>query len=674
MNGDDSGDENSLKGFYSYKNTFEDDAIWLDIPKNVTFINTTNPYLDPATPDLETMSVASMDSPAPFQPRAASTWPTPGNYSSLTSTPSMGPDLAQSNIPMCYTPELDALPPLMQSPPTSAANTPILPPASLCNRRIHPIMDWSGAMTPPPIDPRLTSPFDSVADYLPRSCSMSSSRQSPPRSNSESLMSRDHEIAFLLRYYSEGPGRWMDIYDRDTYFASYVPVQARDNALLRNAAVACAAKALAQVQGCRPGGARGQPKVEVYPGSSSVDWKHKAAVYYDSAVSLLLQALKSDSTITPDDSDCELRQHNGPVVHPAKRRRTSSNASCKSSTDELLAASAILCVYEFLDISMSEWAKHLHGAKSLLVHSQERMVPSELHSPGSPLATSSLNFNSKARRSIFWNIARQDMNAAFINKSHTHLDTEDFALWRDAGLLIDDQGLLVPNTFLDSDYFDDGAVGNALVWLMSKLINFMAAADGVPTDVGMGWAGIPQSTLLDYWYLLRTQFQTWYDTLPATFKPISRMEPALAPGQLLRGENEALFPEVWYNIPMCASTMQAYHMSQILLFMNKPHESTQGRSTVCARLNSYQSVLAACQKHSREIVGISLAHTDEVIRVYSVQALFTAGQCLGGAQERQVVLNLLRDVETDTGYVTGYRARQLTEQWQWEAQQASFTS
>jgi hypothetical protein len=34
MNGDDSGDENSLKGFYSNKNTFEDDAIWLDIPKN----------------------------------------------------------------------------------------------------------------------------------------------------------------------------------------------------------------------------------------------------------------------------------------------------------------------------------------------------------------------------------------------------------------------------------------------------------------------------------------------------------------------------------------------------------------------------------------------------------------------------------------------------------------
>ena len=34
MNGEDLGDENSLKGFYAYKNTFDDDAIWMDIPKN----------------------------------------------------------------------------------------------------------------------------------------------------------------------------------------------------------------------------------------------------------------------------------------------------------------------------------------------------------------------------------------------------------------------------------------------------------------------------------------------------------------------------------------------------------------------------------------------------------------------------------------------------------------
>lgn len=359
------------------------------------------------------MSVTSMDSPAPFQPRSISMWPTSGNIHSLTSTPSsMGPDLAPTSVPMCYTPELDALPPLMQSPPTSTVNTPISPPASLCNRRINPIMDWSGTMTPPPIDPRLTSPLDSTTEYMPRSCSLSSSRRSPPRSDSESSMSKDHEVAFLLRYFSEGPGRWMDLFDRDTYFASYVPVQARGNALLKNAAVACAAKSLAHVEGRKPLGSRSHARMEICPGSSSVDWKHKAAVYYDNAVSLLLQALKSDTTITPDDSDCEFRRHNGELVHPAKRRRTSSNASCKSSTDELLAASAILCFYEFLDTSMSEGIKHLRGAKSLLVHSQERMLPLRMQSPGSPLSTSSVSFISKARRSTFWNIARQDMYAA----------------------------------------------------------------------------------------------------------------------------------------------------------------------------------------------------------------------------------------------------------------------
>lgn len=479
----------------------------------------------------------------------------------------------------------------------------------------------------------------------------------------------------------------MDLFDRDTYFTSYVPVQARENALLKNAAVACAAKAFAHVQSHKAGGPRSQARVDVYS-TSSVDWKHKAAVYYDNAVSLPLQALKSDTTITPDDSDCEFPQQNGEILHPTKRRRTSSNASCKSSTDELLAASAILCVYEFLDTSMSEWAKHLCGAKSLLLHSQERMMPFQLPSPNSPLSASSLNFISKARRSTFWNIARQDMFAACefhhfetsiplltkrldINKTHTHLDTEDHSLWKEAGLLIDDQGFLILN-IVESGYSDDGAISNALTWLMSKLINFMAAGDKLPTDTGMGWDGIPQSTLLNYWYHLRNQFQDWYDSLPMTFKPSNRVEPTLAPGRLLRGENEALFPEVWYNIPMCASTMQTYHMSQILLLMNKPHESTQDRSTVFARLNSYQSVLAACQKHSREIVGISLAQSDDAVRIFSVQALFTAGQCLGDGRERQVVLDLLRDIETELGYSTEYRARQLTEQWQWEAHQDVF--
>lgn len=363
-----------------------------------------------------------MDSPAPFESRPLPTWRA-SNLQSHPSTPSsLGPDYAPTSVPMCYTPELEALPPLLPSVPTSAIGTPISPPASLCNRRIHPIMDYTNSATPPPIDPRLNAPYDPSTDYMPRSSSISSSRRSPPRSDGGELVTeKDHEIAFLLRWFSEGPGYWMDLFDLGTYFASYVPVKARENPLLKYAAVACAAKALARVQGRKPvmgGSVTRQARMELYPDASLVDWKHKAEVFYDNAVSLLLQALKQNAaTSTPDDSDCERRQFNGDVtfgydVQAPKRRRTSSNASFVSSTDELLAASAILCVYEFLDTSVSEWAKHLNGAKSLLVLAQERVMPLQMPTPGSPTQTSNYGFISKARRATFWNIARQDMLAS----------------------------------------------------------------------------------------------------------------------------------------------------------------------------------------------------------------------------------------------------------------------
>jgi hypothetical protein len=361
-----------------------------------------------------------MDSPAPFESWPLPTWRAANNLHSHPSTPSsMGPDYAPTSVPMCYTPELEALPPLMQSAPTSNAATPISPPASLCNRRIHPIIDYS-ASTPPPIDPRLGSPYDPSMDYIPRSSSIASSRRSPPRSDSDAWLEKDQETAFLLRYFSEGPGYWMDLFDLGTYFASYVPVKARENPMLKYAAIACAAKALARIQGRNPVMGRNisrQPRVDLYPDASLVDWKHKAAVFYDHAVSMLLQAVKNDTNTAPEASDCEIRRQNGAAGYASdsqapKRRRTSSNANFVPNPDDLLAASAILCVYEFLDSSIPEWAGHLNGAKSLLVLTQERMKPLQMPSPGSPVSSAAFSFMTKARRATFWNIARQDMFAS----------------------------------------------------------------------------------------------------------------------------------------------------------------------------------------------------------------------------------------------------------------------
>ncbi|KAF2022091.1 hypothetical protein BU24DRAFT_37313 [Aaosphaeria arxii CBS 175.79] len=680
MNGDDSSDENTLKGFYAYKNTFNDETIWLDVPKHITFINTSNPYLDDGTSDLDTMSATSMDSPAPFEPRSipTSSWPGASHMHTVTSSPSStSPELLAPAATSAHfsfmQPDHDLFSPfdrpaMLQTPPTSTAGTPVSPPLSLPNYHFnHLVLDQ--CMTPP-IDPRLNSPFD--IDQIPRSVSVP--RRTSSRSSFNPSSEQDHEVAYLLRWFSEGPGYWMDLYDMGKYFSSYVPIKATDSPLLKYAALAYAAKSLARLQGKRTTATGARP----YSDAQLVDWSHKATQYYDSAVSLLLQALKGDAMYSTDsDSDCEQkfeldRFARRRAVQSPRRRRTSSNAS-KYNQDDVLAASAILCVYESLDASMSEWAKHLNGAKSLLVMSQERLTPMQVRAP-SP--TASLGFVSKTRRAAFWNVARQDMWAAFINKTHTRLDTEDLPLWRDAGLLIDDHGFIIPSNTFDNGYpegdgmMKEDIISNTLVWLMAKLVNFMAAGDEVPVDFSNTWGGVPQRSLSDCWYQLRQQFQTWYDALPVTFQPCSKVESPRSPGHQLDGD-DAMFPEIWYSMPMCASTMQCYHMSQIQLLMNKPHESTQGRTSVFERLNSYQSVLAASQVHSREIIGISLARSDDAMRVHSVQPLFTAGQCLSDVRERQVVLNLLQDVEAETGWATDYRVKQLAQQWQWEENESA---
>nr|BBG74279.1 Zn(II)2Cys6 transcription factor [Alternaria alternata] len=651
LNGEDSGDADPLKGYYAYRNTFDEDAIWVDIPKHITFVTTTNPYLDTSTLDLDTVLATSTEPLGPSEAGFPSPQRTHSHFCSATSTPSSsGPELSPFTVPCCCTPDLEALLPLTQSPPSSTAGTPISPPASLSNRHICPVTDLTTSAASPPIDRCLDSPFDS-AGHMRRSVSTSSLRQSLPRFEVGVSTQDDCEIDFLLRWFSEGPGHWMDLFDLSGYFASYVPVKARENSLLRYAAVACAAKALSCIQARKPameGSVMRQAGMEQYPDTPLVDWKHKTAVYYDTAVSLLLHALNVEVDSAPSEPKYKLRRRNGDPTSAcdgpgAKQRWISSNASLVSSAEELLAATAILCFYEFLDTSTPEWEKHLSGARSLLVLSQEKAMP---------LTSSKLA--SEAWRVTFWNIARQDMLAAFISKTNTRLDTEDLTLWRTAGLMMDEHGCIVSSNAKACSYFErgdatmrEGRICNALVWLMAKLVNFVAAGGETLDKAGIAVGGVPQRTLLDQWLRLQKQFQLWHEALPATFRPSARVVLPHTSGQTSSDDSASAF-------------------TKILLFLNKPHESTLGRSTAVTRMDYRQSVLTACQGHSRSIVGISLARPDEAVRIHSVQPLFTAGQCLSDDRERQVVLHLLRDVESDIGWATDYRVRQLVGQWQGE--------
>jgi hypothetical protein len=210
---------------------------------------------------------------------------------------------------------------------------------------------------------------------------------------------------------------------------------------------------------------------------------------------------------------------------------------------------------------------------------------------------------------------------------------------------------------------------NALVWIIMKILNFITSGDGLnPGDFESppghrARIGATQEDLLETWKILEVELQAWYCALPPNFTECVRRTLALSDLTLgLDGHTEAI-DAILYTTPMCAVTVQTYHMARILLLMNKPQESTAIRSTVTARIKSYREISASALEHARAICGISVGGLPDAARTHTVQPLFVAGQCLDRPGERQLVIGLLWDIERDLGWATNYRVQDLFEQW-----------
>ncbi len=133
------------------------------------------------------------------------------------------------------------------------------------------------------------------------------------------------------------------------------------------------------------------------------------------AISLLMEALQQNQDSTPSSPprsgghSWEESRSTIPRGNEQRERRQSQ----EDRSDDVLAATAILSVYEFLDASGAAWSRHLNGTKSLLDIAQTKIISIEL-----PAATGcfqslhELKKPSKARKAIFWNFARQDYLAA----------------------------------------------------------------------------------------------------------------------------------------------------------------------------------------------------------------------------------------------------------------------
>ncbi|KAK5166251.1 uncharacterized protein LTR77_008512 [Saxophila tyrrhenica] len=440
---------------------------------------------------------------------------------------------------------------------------------------------------------------------------------------------REHEMAYLIRHFTEAIGPWMDLFDQDKHFSNLVPLKALRDALLRNAIAAVAAKQLGRVKGEKPyvGIQCQKPAtMEVIHDVPVTDWFYKAANYYDKAIAfsrLYLQAI-SGSFSNPPSPNAQL---------------TVSSAN----SDDLLVAVSMFSLYESLDNLEVSWLQHLAGFKTLLTTlSLDQQDTSSV--PLTPVVT-------VGRRASFWNFARADYQAAYINHQHTFLNTTDLSLWRNSGLQLQSDGSLYTNPAAiknDPTHCREIAetVSHTLLWLLLRVMNYLAS----DTDA-IG----PQQRRQE-WDILTSQLDSWHTHLPATFQPVAQMRHSSR-------QNSSQLTEVFFTMPVCAASLHLYHFARILLLLHKP--LTTSSSDNSPVLNALLASSAEALKHAHRIIGIALGRPPPAVRVEMLLPLFIAGVCVEDEEERGVVLELLRAIEVDTGCETGGRCEELKRRWEW---------
>jgi hypothetical protein len=293
-------------------------------------------------------------------------------------------------------------------------------------------------------------------------------------------------------------------------------------------------------------------------------------------------------------------------------------------------------------------SRHLAGMKSLL----SVVGPSSID-PQNPLGAT------LERRASFWNFARADYQAAYINNTPTLLDTEDWQMWLSCGLQVSPNGsLYVDPEGLKADPCHRNTtvqlVSHTLLWILLRTMNYLALPTQDPT------------TRQAVWDTLTLQLDTWHAHLPLAFQPsaqlrhpVSRRSSATPGGQPTPRSGE--ISELFFSIPLCAATIQLYHFARILLLLSKP---TQTQTS--SRLQAYREVSSQALVHAHSIVGIALGRPHPAVRVEMLLPLYAAGGCLEADEERRLVVEVLRAIELDTGCTTEGRVRDLEKEWGWD--------
>ncbi|KAJ6446594.1 N-terminal fungal transcription regulatory domain-containing protein [Purpureocillium lavendulum] len=495
----------------------------------------------------------------------------------------------------------------------------------------------------------------------------------------------EHEASHLIRYFADFTSQWLDIFDIEKFFGNVVPVRAVHSALLKNSLAAVAAKQFGSLR--KASGAHSPTQPSSYPphdqnhwrstldihfDKSGPEWFYKAASFYDKAIGQMMASLQtlrvccSPGQPFPNyaaDAQNLLRarsENSGTSPLESPQRPT----SCEDVADDLLAAISVFLLYEALDNRQAEMMQHMKGAQYLLtldVDQSQRLC--NANDKSCPRIASSLT-PTKAWVASFWNFAWVDYVVSYTRHTTPHIDTENMAMWKAAGLpLCDFGGLCVPET--------------TLLWIVLETLKFVAWTEmedkAIAAQEENPWPGRtrqhqrhPSYLRPQRWHRIRQHLESWKVALPVTFEPCVRIP---SHGSRRSGSTDPKatplpsdIPELFYSNAMCATAALLYHVTQIILMLHKPAD--RGQSTT-RLLHAQRQTSARIEEHAREICALALGQSTLAVRMHMSRPLHLAGLCLQTKEHRHLLVDLLTGIERDTGYSTEWTIDLLRNEWGW---------
>ncbi|CAI6032609.1 unnamed protein product [Clonostachys chloroleuca] len=474
----------------------------------------------------------------------------------------------------------------------------------------------------------------------------------------ESLKDTQQEL-FLLRHYSECIAPWMDLLYRYEVFSREVLTLAREHSILRYAACAVAAKQLGQMKHPIPalcGKIQQDIATQCFRGRSGFIWY--GIKYYEKAIRTLVKS------ITPKDQQAtDIAQTQTSDDHASPTISLSQGDLMVRAEGEdpivRLLGTCILIQYEALSANLRRLLLDLIDAGQLLNHHPifEQVYP----------WTKSI----MEVKAGFWNFVANDLEQSFVAHHQTRVDTENLALWRNMGLLIEDDGSL---SLFDGQYSlsttpehaRDKVLSYTLIRLLCKLIDYVAPIlplGQLPTQ------GSPSSVnpTRDRFVHLESQFDNWYRILSPSFHPDGKFS-ALREDPKASGGPGLFNSALWFSNDPCSTTMMYYHMARMLLITHRPvgllsGDHNQDNTLPVDLLSTFREMEKGLKVHASEVIAIIRGNPCDAVKLRSIQPLYLAGRSCTTRSDQRILLDMFRDIQNGLGVATGYRVEALLQEW-----------